>query len=102
MEELQIINLKKKVSNRILSLLISFLYVVLGLIPSLLFWNGTNIPLPFDRILNALFPATFFTNVILFSERNPFGYILIEQIIVFLLAFALSYFILSIFRKTKI
>jgi len=103
-EDRQDIKIKKaKISNKRLSLYISLTYVGLGTIYSLLYWTAGNpmsINETFGNILFFIFiPVSIVSIGALFTSRDPGFFIVITQIITFLLVWALIYGITSVFRK---
>jgi chloramphenicol O-acetyltransferase len=87
---------KQKISNRKLSFLIAFFYVLTGTFYS--YWEFKS--LITDGILYYLFfPVAFFPFLILFTEREPGFMILMCQLITLFFVWSLVWGVLRVFRK---
>jgi len=94
-----------KVSNKILSLFGAILYVGIGNFLGIIYWTNMN-PIRFNETLGEVLyliflPCTFFTSIILFTERSPLFLIMITQSIIFLIVWGIFYFILWLIRNDK-
>lgn len=89
-------------SNKKLALIISGIYVGLGTIYSCLYWTGYGILIPPNTILYYFIaPVSFFPILVMFSEPEPFLYVLLSQLVAFVITWFISFVILSMFSKMK-
>jgi hypothetical protein len=89
-------------SNKKLSLLFSGFYVGLGTLYSCLYWTGYSILIPTGTFLYYLIaPVSFFPILIIFSEAEPFLYILIFQLITFFIIWLIFFIIFSSLSKIR-
>lgn len=93
----------KNISNKKLSFLIALLYVGLGTIYSYSYWHPDSSIVTNETLGNILYyfflPVSFFPILIIFTEREPFLYILISQTIALLLLWPCFYLLTNLFRK---
>jgi hypothetical protein len=86
-------------TNKRLAFLISATYV--GLATIFAFYSMEN--LISEGVLFYFFlPANFFAQLIIFTERNPFAWLLISQLVTLGITFLLVYAVISSIKKSKI
>jgi len=90
--------MESRMSNRKLSLIIAFVYVVLGTFYS---YYAINNMISDGIIYYIFFPVSFLPQLILFTERDPFVYILICQTITLAITSIFLWFFISIVRANK-
>ena len=83
-------------SNRKLSFIIAFIYVIFGTFYS---YYAMNNVISDGIIYYIFFPVSIIPQIILFTEREPFLYILICQIITLVITTLLIWSLMSVIRK---